>query len=126
MARNGNGPKLNRRQKHTLRVLNAQLEQKGINPNDVAALAVDFILAEARITELREVDAASRGKARAAATRSLNVALAERRRLHTALFKAPSVPAEPDDVSSERDIGAARARLEADEAWRSCLRGEIS
>jgi hypothetical protein len=50
-------------------------------------------------------------------TRSLNVALAERRRLHTQLFDKGAL--EEDDELSSEEVRAARSMLEALAAWRA-------
>ena len=109
---------LNKTQKGALARLNGQLVTAGVDPESVRALAVDYVHAEARIAELRGRERRARDKAKAAATRSLNVALAEQRRLQ-ALFKRPSNPGPEPLTDAERR--KARKQLAADEAWRGFL-----
>jgi hypothetical protein len=81
-------------------------------------LLADFVLLEGRIASLR----AGEAEGGMAATRALNVATAERRRLHGALIAgarkevehAPAVP----PPSAELD-----AKATADAAWREFLHG---
>ena len=56
-----------------------------IDPESRAELLSDYVLLEARIAALRAAEAAAQGKESMAASRALNVATAERRRLHAAL-----------------------------------------
>ncbi len=103
--------RLNRTEKDALRRLNARLTAAGLDPAERAVLAHDYILAKGRIARLREQETKAKGKTREQVMRGLNVALAERRRLHKALFGgARNVEPKADFVETE-----------ADRAWREHL-----
>jgi hypothetical protein len=108
---------LNRSQRASFRRLLGDMEAAGVDVTGKERIAADYVRSEERIDELRQREKTSRGKACAAVTRSLNVALAERRRLHTQLFDKGAL--EEDDELSSEEVRAARSMLEALAAWRA-------
>jgi hypothetical protein len=117
MAENQERLGLNRSQKTSFRRLLKDMEAAGVDVTGKERIAADYVRSEERIDELRQREKTSRGKARAAVTRSLNVVLAERRRLHTQLFDKGA--SDEDDELSSEEVREARSTLEALAAWRA-------
>ena len=114
---------LSRAEKRTFRRLVTQLVEAQIEPAAREALLSDYVQLDARIAALRdEENEALDPKARMAASRALNVASAERRRLHGALFKGarkrPAPPPDDERISPEQEA--------ADQAWGAFYRGNKS
>src|SRR5262249_8103087 len=107
---------MTRSQKAALRRLNAQLEAAGIDPAPLQTIAPHFVRAADRIEGLHDVEAQARGKAKAAATRSLNVALAEKAWATCCTFRQLDAGRQRT-WSPPEEIKAARHRLEADAAF---------
>jgi hypothetical protein len=59
----------------------------GLDPGARVELLTDYCRIEARIETLREAEASPRGEARLVASRAINTAGAEKRRLYSTLFK---------------------------------------
>jgi hypothetical protein len=109
-------------ERKALQRLRTRLQATGVDVDAKAALLRDLVLADNRIRRLRaaEIRAAKAGDS-GSATRSLNVALAERRRLHQAIHGRPlATTATEKKLSPLRALWAAEdAPLEpAVQAWR--------
>jgi hypothetical protein len=104
---------MSRKQRAAFRRIAGSLDERGIDPATRQELLADYVILEGRIATLRGTEA----EGGMAATRALNVATAERRRLHAALFagarKVEMQPPASPALSSELD-----AQTAADAAWR--------
>jgi hypothetical protein len=102
--------------------LRDSLVAQGIDPASRSHLIEDFAYTEARLTALRLEYQSAKGKARMAVVRALNVAGAERRRLHTSIFSsAKTIPGKnlyPEDDREQNQIGLTAAK----EVWRKHFR----
>lgn len=104
---------LNRAETKLFRSLFTQLIDRGIDPIQREALLTDYVFLETRIAKLRLEETDGKGLA---ISRALNVATAERRRLHAAVF-AGARAVVPLPTPAEQ--AAATAQSEADDAWRA-------
>ena len=94
--------------------LTAQLRAAGVDPQTKAELVHDYAAATSRIAELRRREAGARGRAKNSATRLLNAALSERRKLHQTLFRG----------SRTSEFEPSTGETAADDAWRALIWGE--
>jgi hypothetical protein len=99
---------LSRAERKAFRNLVKRLEDRGIDPLARVGLIEDFVRIEARLCDLRKGEKASHSLA---ASRAVNVATAERRRLHEAIFRGAKKPAAKVAPEELEDEGA--------EAWRA-------
>lgn len=82
------------------------LRAQGINPASRAHLIEDFVFSESSLTALRKEYQESNGGLKLATSRAINVATAERRRIHAALFAAvKNFSAEPGRNEADRNEG---------------------
>jgi hypothetical protein len=108
---------MNARETEKFRLLKERLERSGVEFAGIEDMLTAYVRAEGRIDELHGREAKTRGKAKERATRALNVAIAERRRLHVTLFG--KVKNEDADALTPDEVAEARLELEADQAWRA-------
>lgn len=90
----------------------AALVTREIDPSSRAHLIEDCVFSESALVALRAQCKSSKGKERLAASRAINTATAERRRIHSALFaedKLQVAPPRTGDYSNQF--------TEADKAW---------
>ncbi|ESY88041.1 hypothetical protein X739_05905 [Mesorhizobium sp. LNHC220B00] len=83
---------LSRSERKAFRTLVRRLVERGIDPISRAGLIGDFIHLDARRADLRASEKRAKNESEAAATRALNVATAEKRRLHVELFRGAQKP----------------------------------
>lgn len=109
---------LSRTEKKSFRKMVKTLVDRGIDPETRAGLIDEYVRIESRLADLRATEKQSETGSKMAASRAVNVATAERRRLHDAIFKGAAkvkrtVAAAARDAASETDPD------EAVEAWRA-------
>ncbi|MBZ9603956.1 hypothetical protein [Phyllobacterium chamaecytisi] len=104
---------LSRGERKIFRTMVKRLVERGIDPVSRAGLVEDYARTEERLKHLRTSEKQADSASKMAVTRAVNVATAERRRLHDAMFRGAGKPA-PMPVAQQ----AAQERSEADEAWR--------
>lgn len=104
---------MNRSERKAFRKLVQSLADRGIDAFARAGLAAEYVRMDARLATLREAENEAESGRKMPATRALNVALAEHRRIHVDLFRGAEKPNEAARVSD--------AEPEADRAWRARL-----
>jgi hypothetical protein len=104
-----------------VRRLRARLRKTGADVDALSDMITAYVLARGRIARLRaeEADAVRLGRG-GPASRALNVALAEQRRLHQSLFGRPNRQDEPSPTRIE--LAEEKRQAEGDAAWRLCFR----
>lgn len=106
---------LSRAESKQFREICAQLTALETDPKPRRTLISDIVHAESRIARLREQE---RDDPSLAASRALNVATAERRRLHAAVFERPKALGISEELTPEQRA-TVEAHREADAAYRA-------
>jgi hypothetical protein len=109
---------LSRAERKAFRNLVKRLVERGIDPVSRAGLVEDFVRLEGRLADLRAAEKQSDSGSTLATSRAVNVATAERRRLHDAIFRGAK---KPDPKPTPIEQAAAAGANVADEAWRARL-----
>ncbi|WP_242217999.1 hypothetical protein [Shinella zoogloeoides] len=117
---------LSRGEKKAFRNLVKTLADRGIDPIARAGLVEEYVRTDARLTDLRAAEKQVEKGSKLAASRAVNVATMERRRLHEAIFKGAKKPektvaATVHDAAVDKD-GEKDARTEA---WRKYLYASV-
>lgn len=124
MTKNLRSPaSLSRAEKRHFRDLVASLITAGIDPGARRDLIADFVRFDERIAGLRTEEQRASGPAKVAASRAVNVASVERRRLHAALF-AGGQKLSDGQRTVTAPVGKTSGPSAADEAWRDHLHRE--
>lgn len=107
---------LSRAERKAFRAMLKRLVERGIDPVSRVGLVEDFVRLDARLADLRAAEKKADSGSTLATSRAVNVATAERRRLHDAIFRGAKKPV-PKPTPIEE--AAAAGHNEADEAWRA-------
>ncbi|RUV04321.1 hypothetical protein EOB36_03460 [Mesorhizobium sp. M6A.T.Cr.TU.017.01.1.1] len=108
---------LNRQERKAFKILAQRLADRGVDALARAGLIAEVVRMEARLTYLREAEKSAENGSKMAATRALNVATAELRRITVELFRG----AAKVDAAVPIQVAAALTINDADEAWQRHL-----
>jgi hypothetical protein len=112
---------LSRAERKAFRNLAKRLVVRGIDPVSRVGLVEDFVRLEGRLADLRAAEKQSDSGSTLATSRAVNMATAERRRLHDAIFRGAK---KPDSKPTPIEQAAAAGANEADETWRAHYAGK--
>lgn len=112
---------LNRQERKAFKILAQRLVDRGVDPIARAGLIAEVVRMEARLAYLRDAEKSAENASKMPATRALNVAVAEHRRLTVELYRGAA--RQPVAVVS-LEIEAAETVNTADEAWRAYFWGK--
>eukprot|EP01035_Chromulina_nebulosa_P012743 gene12743-16984_t len=112
---------LSRSERKAFRTMVQRLAKLDVDVISRASLIEEFCRLETRLGDLRKAEKAAENGSKMAVSRALNVATAERRRLHEAIHKGVSTRPKTRDERSTAAIETATTDVETndgDEAWR--------
>jgi hypothetical protein len=107
------------RERQQARRIAKAMRAVGLDPDMRSELLHDYVRSEDRIAGLRAQENTATGASQMVITRALNVAVAERRRLHDSLFKGARRPA---PVMPGRSGARETVESAADVSWREFFR----
>lgn len=112
---------LSKPERKAFRKVAQNLARQGVEPSTRAMLIEELVRLESRLEGLRTAEKQAENASKIAASRALNVATAERRRLHDAVFKGARVLSTEQAAAGQ---AGAQGESEADAAWRGFFRSE--